>query len=104
MQSLIRHDPTPFLMALKCPVLAMFGTLDTQVPSKQNLPALAEALTQGAAQDYEVVSLPMLNHLFQTARTGAVSEYVSIDETIAPLALQTMGDWLKRRFIERPAQ
>ena len=58
MQSLIRYDPKPYLMKLACPVLAMFGTLDTQVPARQNLPAVAEALARGAVEDYEVVSLP----------------------------------------------
>jgi pimeloyl-ACP methyl ester carboxylesterase len=98
MQSLLRHDPAPYLKALHCPVLAMMGALDVQVPPAQSLPAIATALTQGAAEDYEVVSLPKLNHLFQTARTGAVSEYASIEETIAPLALETLGEWLKSRF------
>jgi pimeloyl-ACP methyl ester carboxylesterase len=102
MQSLIRHDPAPYLIKLHCPVLAMMGTLDTQVPAEQNLPAMAFALTRGAAEDYEVVRLPNLNHLFQTARTGAMSEYASIEETIAPLALETMGEWMKKRFPTAP--
>lgn len=98
MQSLIRYDPKPYLMKIECPVLAMFGTLDSQVPARQSLPAIAEALAQGRAADYEIVDLPNLNHLFQTARTGAVSEYGSIEETMAPMALETIGDWLKDRF------
>ena len=98
LQSLVRHDPRPYLRALKCPVLAMLGTLDTQVPAKQNLPAIAAALSQGSADDYSVVSLPGLNHLFQTAGTGAVAEFAVIEETIAPVALETLGAWLKGHF------
>jgi hypothetical protein len=41
-----------------------------------------------------VVELPGLNHLFQTAPTGAPGEYADIEETIAPLALKTIGDWV----------
>ncbi len=35
-----------------------------------------------------------LNHLFQTAKTGAVSEYSQIEETISPVALDKMGAWI----------
>ena len=104
LQSLIRHDPKPYLIALKCPVLALIGTLDTQVTAKQNLPALAAALSQGATEDFAVVALPKLNHLFQTARTGAISEYVSIEETVAPLALETIGDWLSVHISAGPSK
>lgn len=98
LQSLIRHDPAPVLRALKCPVLVLGGALDTQVPSKQNLPAIAAALAHGAAQDYQIVSFPKLNHLFQTARTGAPEEYAGIDETIAPAVLETIGHWLEKKW------
>ena len=98
LQSLIRHDPTPVLKALACPVLALGGTLDTQVPAKQNLPAIASALGQGVAQDWQVVSLPRLNHMFQTARTGGPDEYATIEETFAPVVLVAIGEWLTNRF------
>ena len=35
--------------------------------------------------------MPELNHLFQTDPT-AKSQYASIEETIAPAALQVIGD------------
>ena len=37
-----------------------------------------------------------LNHLFQTSKTGAISEYGQIEETFSPLALETMLNWLKK--------
>ena len=98
LQSLVRHDPRPYLKALKCPVLAMIGTLDMQVPAKQNLPAIAASLAQSSSNDYAVVSLPNLNHMFQTARTGAIGEFATIEETIAPVALETLATWLKSHF------
>ena len=96
LQSLIRHDPVPVLKALQCPVLALGGTLDAQVPATQNLPALAVALAQSKTQDYQIVSLPKLNHLFQTASTGASEEFANIEETIAPGVLETIAAWLTR--------
>ena len=40
--------------------------------------------------------LPGLNHLFQTSKTGAISEYGQIEETISPTALEPMLDWLNK--------
>jgi uncharacterized protein len=94
LQSFIRHDPRPYLNALRCPVLVLNGTLDTQVPYRQNLPAIVAALSEGGNEAFTIQSLPRLNHLLQTARTGAVSEYLQIEETMAPVALETIGRWL----------
>lgn len=33
----------------------------------------------------EVVELPSLNHLFQTAKTGDENEYDTTDKTVAPV-------------------
>jgi len=38
-----------------------------------------------------------LNHLFQHAETGALTEYSKIEETFAPEALKIIGDWIKSR-------
>lgn len=95
-RELIAYDPAPVLRNLACPVLALDGALDLQVSAKQNLPAIAAALAESKSGNWEVVSLPGLNHLFQTAKTGNVSEYSTIEETISPLALRTIGDWLQR--------
>ena len=43
------------------------------------------------------VKLPGLNHLFQASKTGALSEYQQIEETINPAALEVVGDWLAKR-------
>jgi hypothetical protein len=61
-----------------------------------NLPAVAKALEAGGNRDYEIVKFPKLNHLFQTSRTGQVAEYSEIEETIAPVALETMSGWILR--------
>jgi hypothetical protein len=77
-------------------VLALGGSLDRQVPPKQNLPAIRNALTQGGNQHFEVVELPGLNHLFQNAKTGAVDEYAEIEETISPKALEKVATWIQK--------
>lgn len=93
---LINYDPGPALRALKQPVLALNGSLDVQVPPAQNLPAITWELETGANPDYEVVKLAGLNHFFQTAETGSPAEYGQIEETISPVVLNLMGEWITR--------
>ncbi|NLJ80926.1 MAG: prolyl oligopeptidase family serine peptidase, partial [Firmicutes bacterium] len=88
------YDPLPALTKVTCPVLALNGSKDLQVPPKENLAKIEEALKQGGNENYKIVELPDLNHLFQTAETGLPNEYILIEETISPIALEIMGDWI----------
>ncbi len=67
------------------------------MPPKEDLREIAAALKAGGNRDYTVRELPGLNHLFQTARTGAPAEYGQIEETFSPVALQVIGDWIVHR-------
>lgn len=96
-QYFLKYDPVPNWSRIKVPVLALGGSLDLQVPAKDNLPAIREALRNNP--DATVVELPGLNHLFQTATTGGVGEYRDIEETIAPAALDLMTEWIRKRFV-----
>jgi hypothetical protein len=60
--------------------------------------SIANALAESKSQDWAVVELPGLNHLFQTSETGGIAEYATIDETLALSALKAIGDWLSGRF------
>ncbi|GAI30853.1 unnamed protein product, partial [marine sediment metagenome] len=90
----LTYDPRPTLMKVKCPVLAINGQKDVQVPPKENLSAIEEALKLAGNNNYTIKELPGLNHLFQTAQTGSLSEYARIEETISPTALKIMSDWI----------
>jgi len=92
----LRFDPVPVLEKVKCPVLAINGEKDLQVPPKENLSAIKSALEKGGNKNFEVKMLPGLNHLFQTSTIGKISEYGKIEETISPVALQTILDWIKK--------
>ena len=92
-QWFLYYDPAPTLAAVECPVLAMNGTLDTQVSSTQNLPVIEETITN-AGGDVTIIELEGLNHLFQKATTGAVAEYGQIETTFEPIALEALGQWL----------
>ncbi len=90
----IVYDPIPILYEVKVPVFLMIGEKDLQVYPKQNIPPIVEALAKSGNPDVTVIELPELNHCFQTSATGSVTEYGDIEETIAPLALETLANWL----------
>jgi fermentation-respiration switch protein FrsA (DUF1100 family) len=91
------YDPATALRQVTCPVLAINGEKDTQVLPRQNLPAIRAALEQANNKHFEIDELPGLNHLFQTAKTGAPGEYASIEETISPVALEKMTSWILKQ-------
>jgi pimeloyl-ACP methyl ester carboxylesterase len=88
-------DPTASWRAVRCPVLALNGSLDHQVPAEGNLAGIVAALKAGGNQKAESATLPSLNHLFQTAKTGDEEEYAALDETMAPLVLQRISAFVK---------
>lgn len=94
----LTYDPRPALSKVRCPVLALYGEKDLQVPPLDNAPKLEKALEEGGNKDYTVKVFPNLNHLFQTAETGSPSEYGSIEETFSPSALETIAEWIKQHL------
>ena len=102
MMYFLKYDPRPALTRVHVPVLALNGSLDLQVPPKEDLPAVEAALKAGGNRDFRVVELPGLNHLFQTAKTGSPTEYASIDETFSPTALTLIADWITAHTGAKP--
>ena len=97
----ITYDPKTALRKVKCPVLAINGELDRQVPPKDNLPAIEQALREGGNTHFTVKELPGLNHLFQTAKTGNIDEYARIEETMSPVALETIAKWIEGQMTQK---
>ncbi len=93
-RDIIKCEPSAALSKVSCPVLAFIGEKDLQCPPKENIPALENALRAGKNRNFQVVELEGLNHLLQSASSGAMSEYASIEETISPRALAAISDWL----------
>ncbi len=90
----LAFDPDRYLSKVKVPVLALNGSLDVQVTSKENLEGIRTSLQRAGNTNFEVLEFEKLNHLFQTAQTGAVSEYSELEETIAPAVLSKIGAWV----------
>ncbi|MDZ4828581.1 MAG: alpha/beta fold hydrolase [Phycisphaerae bacterium] len=97
----LKLDPRDWISRLRIPVLAMNGSLDTQVDMEQNIPAIEASARLGGAP-LTVKRYTGLNHLFQPATTGAVEEYQSIETTFDPTALKDLVDWIVARGNEPP--
>jgi pimeloyl-ACP methyl ester carboxylesterase len=100
MQYFIKYDPSPALEKVKCPVLALNGEKDLQVPPKENLEAIKNALSKGGNKKATVIELPNLNHLFQECKTGSPTEYATIEQTISPTALVEIVNWLRAQTMK----
>ena len=81
---------------ITAPFLAINGSKDVQVEPKQNLGGFRKLLANN--KDATFIELPGLNHPFQTATTGSITEYGDLDETLAPAALNAVSDWLVARM------
>jgi fermentation-respiration switch protein FrsA (DUF1100 family) len=93
---LLQNDPAAALRALKCPVLAVFGSLDTQVPPTLHEAPMKAALAANSAAT--VRTIPGANHLFQKAETGQLSEYATLEKAFAPSLIELVTSWLRERM------
>ncbi|RFZ91251.1 alpha/beta hydrolase [Mucilaginibacter conchicola] len=90
----ITFKPANHLSKVKCPVLALNGSLDMQVNAEANLAGIRMSLQKAGNKHFRTIALPGLNHLFQQAATGSTSEYAQIAETVNPAALKAVTEWI----------
>lgn len=91
------YDPANALKQVKVPLLALNGELDLLVSPAQNLTRIAQVLEEAGHTDYTVVTLPKMNHGFQTCEIGTMAEGATIEETTAPIVLNIMSKWILER-------
>ena len=90
----IKFNPQDYLTKLKIPVLAINGSKDFQVNATTNLEGFKKGLEKAGNKKFETINFEGLNHLFQECKTGAISEYVEIEQTISPKVLDKMSTWI----------
>jgi fermentation-respiration switch protein FrsA (DUF1100 family) len=88
MINFIKYDPAETLKKVTCPVLALNGSKDLQVPPNLNLPAIKKAVNSNGNQQVFIKEMNGLNHLFQQCKTGNPKEYAEIEQSFSPDALQ----------------
>lgn len=96
--------PADFLRRVTCPVLALTGEKDVLVEPKSNLAAIREAVEAGGNRNFEVAEMAGLNHLFQTCDTGSATEYGQIEETLSPVLLDKVAQWIAARGRYAPGE
>lgn len=97
----IKYNPDDYVRKMKTKVLALNGDKDIQVLSEPNLTALKTSLQKSGSKNFETIELKGLNHLFQRCRKCTVAEYAELEETIAPEALEAIGQWVERNVAKR---
>jgi pimeloyl-ACP methyl ester carboxylesterase len=90
----LKFNPDLYWSKIKIPVLALNGSLDMQVKATENLAGIQASLAKAGNKKATIKELSGLNHLFQEAKTGSTAEYSSIEQTIAPVLLDTMSNWI----------
>lgn len=90
--SIYQFDPDKYISAVTCPILAVGGTLDLQVPPSMSLDIVKEKAL--SAKSTTVKKYDNLNHLFQHTETGLPTEYATIEETISPEVISDIAAWI----------
>ncbi len=94
MQYFLKYDPAKTLEKTEIPVLALFGTNDVQVPARENAEIVRASLEKAGNKNVKVMELENLNHLFQASETGLPNEYSKIEQTISPVVLGIISNWI----------
>ncbi len=94
----LAYDPARYFSRVSTPLVAINGSVDLQVEVDSNLGGIRRMLESSGHDDYEIIRLDGLNHLFQSSETGATTEYAKLEETFSPRALMAISDWLGKRF------
>lgn len=90
-------DAIQVLREIKVPVLVLTGDCDWIISPDKAFPILEKCFKEAGNEDYTLMKLPNLNHVFQTCKTGAITEYSLSEETMSPLALKIMAEWMCAR-------
>ena len=101
-RQILDYDPLPALEQLKCPVLAVYGELDTIVPVGFNRRRMEEALERAGNTDVTVTVFPKANHNFFAAITGGPGEVPRL-RGFVPGYFTTRVEWVLARVDETVA-
>ena len=100
------YDPTADIARIACPTLILNGEKDLQVDAAINLQAIRSKMSKspiGSTQhqktgNFQIISYPNLNHLFQNSTTGLPSEYGQIEETFSEKVMKDMVEWITKHI------
>ncbi len=96
----INYDPAPVLQSLNCPFLAIHGSQDPFVSPDKNLNGISKNLQLGGNEQYSIVKLKDVNHVFQDAKDGSPLLYSINENSFSERALIIIGSWLKMVLLD----
>jgi pimeloyl-ACP methyl ester carboxylesterase len=91
-RTFIDTDPLIYIEKVQCPILFLFGELDTQVPAKLNAERINHLRKKPGIK---IKIVPKANHLFQKARTGYTYEYPILPKKFAQGFFESIEMWMK---------
>lgn len=92
-----QQEKDDYLLKIKSPVLIINGDLDLNVDAAYHSPKMAASLKKNFHQKSRIVVLKGINHMLQGGgKTGLMEESKEINETISPLILKEIKDWLTK--------
>lgn len=94
---MIRYNPAVALAKTTCPLLALNGTNDLQVPYNENLEAIRKYTAEGGNKNVTIRACKDLNHLFQESTTGMPQEYGTLEETFSEEVMGTIAKWINEK-------
>ena len=93
MRTFLTLDPAKYIAKMRCPLLALGGDKDCQVPAIENLRAIAEVCQRNNLL-YNVTLLTDINHLGQVCKTGSTDEYSTLGQAPDDKVLEALVQWL----------
>jgi uncharacterized protein len=90
-----KFNPVPNVSKVHCPVLGLFGELDTSTPANVAVANMQRALHGSGNADVTLRIIPSANHSLVIARTGAEEENQAAPG-LAPAVFTIIRDWLQK--------
>ncbi|MBQ5705353.1 MAG: alpha/beta fold hydrolase [Bacteroidaceae bacterium] len=88
----LAYNPAEDIRKISCPTMAINGSMDMQVLSKDNLPVIKENLPKN--EKNLIKEYNALNHLFQHCTPATALNYGAIEETISQEVLNDIANWI----------
>ena len=93
MRTFLTLNPADYIAQMRCPLLALGGEMDCQVPTEENFEEIADVCQRNNIP-YDVTLLVGINHLGQMCETGSVDEYATIGQAPDDMVLEALVNWL----------
>ncbi|MFM6946605.1 MAG: alpha/beta fold hydrolase [Flavobacteriales bacterium] len=90
----LSFQSSTYLAQLDLPFLVINGTKDIQVPALSNQTDFRNNMTKASLEKSTFYLLEGANHLFQQCKSCDFSEYATLDQTLDPLVMQWVSEWI----------